>query len=77
MVAETGTGMMYQIYGHQILILVILFVKAFVATVPIGIPLIEQRFTVHLWLHRGRRANEMVSLAMSSYFVLYGILLTF
>jgi hypothetical protein len=65
--------MMYWIYDYPMWMIGILFVTAFVAVTWIGIFL--TRATVHSWLHRDRRANEMVSLALSSYFVLYGILL--
>lgn len=33
------------------------------------------RATVHSWIYRDERANEMVSLALSSFFVIFGILL--
>jgi hypothetical protein len=33
------------------------------------------RKTVHAWMHREPRANEMVGFALSSFFVLYGLLL--
>jgi Protein of unknown function (DUF4239) len=49
------------------------FVAAFVAVTWIGIFL--TRATVHSGFHREPRANEMVGLALSSYFVLFGILL--
>jgi hypothetical protein len=32
------------------------------------------RATVHSWFHRQQRANQMVGLALSSYFVLFGLL---
>jgi len=65
--------MMYWIYDYPIGIIGILFVTTLIAVTWIGIFL--TRATVHSWLHRERRANEMVGLALSSYFVLYGILL--
>jgi len=65
--------MMYWIYDYPIWIVAILFVATFIAVTWIGIFL--TRATVHSWLHRERRANAMVGLALSSYFVLYGILL--
>jgi hypothetical protein len=33
------------------------------------------RATVHSWIHRETRANEMVGFALSSFFVLFGLLL--
>lgn len=35
------------------------------------------RKTLHSWVHREPRANEMVGFALSSFFVLYGLLLGF
>ena len=64
---------MYWIYDYPIWIIGILFVAAFITATWIGIFI--SRATVHSWFHRERRANEMVGLALSSYFVLYGILL--
>jgi Protein of unknown function (DUF4239) len=66
-------GVMYWIYDYPIWIIGPLFGATFIAVTWAGIFL--TRATVHSWLHREPRANEMVSLALSSYFVLYGILL--
>lgn len=33
------------------------------------------RATIHFWIHREARANEMIGFALSSFFVLFGILL--
>jgi protein-S-isoprenylcysteine O-methyltransferase Ste14 len=65
--------MMYWIYDYPSWIMGLLFVAVFVAVTWIGIFL--SRATVHSWFHREPRANEMVSLALSSYFVLFGLLL--
>jgi hypothetical protein len=46
---------------------------AFIAVTWIGIFL--TRATVHSWLHRDERENEMVSNTLSNFFVPYGILL--
>jgi len=64
---------MYWIYDYPSWITGPLFVAAFVAVTWIGIFL--TRATVHSWFHRESRANEMVGLALSSYFVLFGLLL--
>lgn len=50
-----------------------LFCGAFVALTWIGIFL--TRATIHSWLHRDERSNEMVGHALSSFFVLFGLLL--
>jgi Protein of unknown function (DUF4239) len=65
--------MMYWIYDYPNWIIGLLFVATFVAVTWIGIFL--TRATVHSWFHRETRANEMVGLAVSSYFVLFGLLL--
>ena len=64
---------MYWIYDYPNWIIGALFVAVFVAVTWIGIFL--TRATVHSWFHREPRANEMVGLALSSYFVLFGLLL--
>jgi len=65
--------MMYWIYDYPGWIIGLAFVAAFVAVTWTGIFL--TRATVHSWFHREQRANEMVGLALSSYFVLFGLLL--
>ena len=64
---------MYWIYEYPNWIIGLLFIAAFVAVTWIGI--FMTRATVHSWFHREPRANEMVGLALSSYFVLFGLLL--
>ena len=71
--AKYGGSMMYWIYDYPNWIMGLLFVAAFVVVTWIGIFL--TRATVHSWFHRESRANEMVGLALSSYFVLFGLLL--
>jgi hypothetical protein len=51
----------------------LLFCGTFVAVTWMGIFL--TRATFHSWLHQEKRANEMVGLALTSYFVLFGLLL--
>ena len=65
--------MMYWIYDYPSWVIGLLFCSALVAFTWIGIFL--TRATVHSWLHHEERANEMVGLALSSYFVLFGLLL--
>ena len=65
--------MMYWIYDYPGWVIGLLFCATLVAFTWIGIFL--TRATVHSWLHREKRANEMVGLALSSYFVLFGLLL--
>ena len=65
--------MMYWIYDYPGWVIGLLFCATVVAFTWIGIFL--TRATVHSWLHREKRANEMVGLALSSYFVLFGLLL--
>ena len=65
--------MMYWIYDYPSWVIGLLFCGTFVAFTWMGIFL--TRVTVHSWLHQEKRANEMVGLALSSYFVLFGILL--
>ena len=65
--------MMYWIYDYPGWVIGLLFCGTLVAFTWIGIFL--TRATVHSWLHREKRANEMVGLALSSYFVLFGLLL--
>src|SRR5215471_2191961 len=65
--------MLYWIYDYPSWAIGFLFCGTFVAITWIGIFL--TRATFHSWLHREKRANEMVGLALSSYFVLFGLLL--
>src|SRR5215831_13677927 len=65
--------MMYWIYDYPSWVIGLLFCGTFVTFTWIGIFL--TRATVHSWLHQEKRANEMVSVALSSYFVLFGLLL--
>jgi len=65
--------MMYWIYDYPSWVIGLLFCGTFVSFTWIGIFL--TRATVHSWLHQEKRANEMVSVALSSYFVLFGLLL--
>jgi hypothetical protein len=65
--------MMYWIYDYPSWFIGLLFCVTFVAFTWMGIFL--TRVTVHSWLHQEKRANEMVGLALSSYFVLFGLLL--
>jgi len=65
--------MMYWIYDYPGWVIGLLFCSTLVAFTWVGIFL--TRATVHSWLHREKRANEMVGLALSSYFVLFGLLL--
>jgi hypothetical protein len=63
----------YWIYDYPSWAIGVLFCGALIALTWAGIFLL--RATVHSWLHRDKRANEMVGLALSSYFVLFGLLL--
>src|SRR6516162_11263538 len=65
--------MMYWIYDYPGWVIGLLFCGTLVAFTWVGIFL--TRATVHSWLHREKRANEMVGLALSSFFVLFGLLL--
>jgi hypothetical protein len=64
---------MYWIYDYPRWAIAILFVAVFAGVTWTGIFL--TRATVHSWIHREKRANEMVGLALSSFFVLFGLLL--
>ena len=50
-----------------------LFVAVFVTVAWIGTVVVRK--TLHSWVHREPRANEMVGFALSSFLVLYGLLL--
>jgi hypothetical protein len=65
--------MMYWIYDCPSWAIGLLFVAVFVGVTWIGI--FVTRGTVHSWVHREMRANDMVGLALSSFFVLFGLLL--
>ena len=65
--------MFYWIYDYPIGAIGALFVVLFVAVASIGT--LAVRKTVHGWVHREKGANEMVGFALSSFFVLYGLLL--
>jgi hypothetical protein len=68
-----GRGMLYWIYDYPSWAIGSLFVAVFVAITWGGIFL--TRATVHSWFHRKASANEMVSIALTSFFVLFGLLL--
>jgi Protein of unknown function (DUF4239) len=65
--------MMYWIYDYPRWAIAILFVAVFAGVTWIGIFL--TRATVHSWIHSEKRANEMVGFTLSSFFVLFGLLL--
>lgn len=65
--------MLYWIYDYPSWAIGFLFCGTLVGFTWIGIFL--TRMTVHSWLHQDKRANEMVGLALSSYFVIFGLLL--
>jgi len=65
--------MMYWIYDYPSWAIGLLFVVVFVGVTWIGI--FVTRGTVHSWVHRETRANDMIGLALSSFFVLFGLLL--
>ncbi|HEY8005634.1 MAG TPA: hypothetical protein VIE66_02245 [Methylocella sp.] len=65
--------MMYWIYDYPSWFIAVLFCSVTVALTWAGIFI--ARLTVHSWLHREKRTNDMVGFALSSYFVLFGLLL--
>jgi hypothetical protein len=65
--------MMYWIYDYPSWAMMALFVAVFVGVTWGGI--FVTRSTVHSWIHRESGANEMVGSALSSFFVLFGLLL--
>jgi hypothetical protein len=65
--------MMYWIYDYPSWLIGVLFVCSLIAVTWAGIFL--TRATVHSWIHRQSRANEMVGLALSSFCVMFGLLL--
>jgi hypothetical protein len=64
---------MYWIYDYPSWLVGPLFVAVFIAVTSMAILL--SRRTVHAWIHRHERANEMIGLALSGFFVLFGLLL--
>jgi hypothetical protein len=70
---QGGRHMFYWIYDYPAWAIGLLFATVFVAVAWTGTLL--ARKTVHSWVHREPRANEMVGFALSSFFVLYGLLL--
>jgi hypothetical protein len=65
--------MMYWIYDYPSLAIAVAFCTVFVVLTWGGIFL--TRATIHSWIHREARANEMIGFALSSFFVLFGLLL--
>src|SRR5215471_384936 len=65
--------MFYWIYDYPSWIIGVLFVGFLVALTWAGI--FVTRATVHSWIHRQSRANEMVGLTLSSFCVMFGLLL--
>lgn len=65
--------MFFWIYDYPSWAMATLFTLAFMAFAILG--LLAFRATLHPWLHRGGRANEMVGHALSSFAILYGLLL--
>ncbi len=64
---------MFWIYDYPVWAVWLLFCGVFVAFTWIGTFLM--RSTIHSWLHGDVRTNEMVGIALSSFFVLFGLLL--
>ena len=60
-------------YNYPSWLIGLLFCGVFVGFTWVGIFL--TRRTVHGWIHKEKRANEMVGVALSSFFVLFGLLL--
>jgi hypothetical protein len=65
--------MMFWIYDYPSWAVAVLFCVVFVAGTWSGIFL--TRATVHSWIHRDRRTNDMVGLALESFSVPFGLLL--
>lgn len=65
--------MLYWIYNYPSWVIAVLFCSVTVALTWAGIFI--ARLTVHSWLHREKHTNDMVGFALSSYFVLFGLLL--
>jgi hypothetical protein len=68
-----GVCMMYWIYDYPTWTIGLSFYIVFIGFTWIGI--FSTRATVHSWIHRQPRANDMVGTALSSFFVLFGLLL--
>ena len=64
--------MMYWLYDYPNWVMGLLFCGVFVA-LTFGLGIFLTRATVHSWLHREKGANEMVGVALSSFFVLFGL----
>jgi Protein of unknown function (DUF4239) len=65
--------MFYWIYNYPSWVIEALFCFLSVGLTWSGIFL--TRLTFHSWIHREKRTNDMVGVALSSYFVLFGLLL--
>jgi len=65
--------MMYWIYDYPNWAIMALFVAVFLGVTWVGV--FVTRATVHSWIHTETRANEIVNSALSSFFVLFGLLL--
>ncbi|MCI0466769.1 MAG: DUF4239 domain-containing protein [Beijerinckiaceae bacterium] len=65
--------MMFWIYDYPSWAVAVLFCGVFAGVTWCGI--FFTRATVHSWIHRDKRANDMVGLALESFFVLFGLLL--
>jgi hypothetical protein len=65
--------MMFWIYDFSSWLVAMIFCVVFVAMTWLGIFLV--RSTIHSWIHRHSRTNDMVDAALQSFFVLFGLLL--
>ena len=65
--------MFYWIYDYLSWAIGTLFALAFIAITWVAIYVFRKFF--HSWFHREKRSNEMVGFVLSSYAVLYGLLL--
>jgi hypothetical protein len=63
----------YSIYDYPTLYMGALFAFVFVGTTWAGIVLLRRR--VRSWIHTERRANDLIGFTLSSFSVLYGLLL--
>jgi hypothetical protein len=64
--------MFYWIYDYPSLNIGVLFAVAFVVATWLSILFL--RWSFHSWIHTEKRANDMVGFALSSFSVLYGLL---